>query len=184
MSVWLTLIIVLDVLEEETIPETLNVVHPSLLDEMFFGRASFDVEDVIAALQPVYVGEDEHRLPDHPPNKDRLAIQKQALRKKGRSNKPNGAFVNVLRTLSRHDKDLLTSFVLYITGYDYLPATLMINIEFNSNQVPNALPVAHTCDCTLKLPGLAYNAKEDVIEKKLCMALKYFKHSTCAFNMK
>lgn len=169
---------------EDTIQDILKPINPSLLDEIFFGRSTFDVEDVIAALQPVYAGQDERRLSDGPLPNDRVAIQKRALRKTRRSSKPKGAFVNVLRSLSNNDEEFLTSFVHCVTGYDYLPVTLTINIEFNFNQKPNALPEAHTCEHTLKLPGLAYDANEDVIKEKLCMALNNFKHSKCGFNMK
>lgn len=176
-------LIVIDFLAATAIPEIFQPVHSSLLDELLFGRTTFDVEDLIAALQPVYA--DENKQPCSPMTKARVEIQKQVLRKNDMRSKAEGAFVNVLRTLSRKNKEFLTSFVLYVTGYEYLPVAQTIKIEFNYDQVPSndALPVAHTCVHTLKLPGLAYDANEDLIKEKLCMSLKYFKDSESEFNM-
>jgi hypothetical protein len=170
----------------EAIPETFSSIDPSLIDEFFFGTTQFDVEDLIAALKPVYAGEAEQRSSDDPKINDRLAIQKKTLRRNGMGSQPEGAFVNAIRTLNRYSKDFLTTFVMYVTGYEYLPAAHTINIEFNYKEMPSndALPVSHTCVHTLKLPGLAYNANEDLISEKLIMSLNYFKQSNLAFNMK
>ncbi|GAX11843.1 hypothetical protein FisN_20Lh100 [Fistulifera solaris] len=175
----------LEVMTAETIPETFSCIDPSLIDELFFGTTTFDVEDLIAALRPVYAGEAEHGSSD-PNIINRLVIQKKTLRRNGMGSQPEGAFVNVIRSLNRCNKDFLTTFVLYVTGYEYLPAAHTINIEFNYKEMPSndALPVSHTCVNTLKLPGLAYNANEDLIREKLSMALSYLKQSKLEFNMK
>lgn len=170
-------------MEEDSITETFKDIHSKRVDELLFGKTTFDVEDVIAALQPLYV--DIDRCEGDPENETRIATQKRVLRKSG-MNKVEGALVNVIRSLGKNDQEFLGTFVLYVTGYDYLPVAVPIIVEFNHSEMPSndGLPVAHTCVHVLKLPGQAYDAKENIIKEKLTMSLNYFKDSKCAFNMK
>lgn len=136
----------LDFIESDRIPQIFRDIHSWRLDELLFGKTTFDVEDVIASLHPVYA--DLREFPEFSPDPEtpaRVVIQKMVLRK-NEMNKAEGALVNVIRSLGKDNQDFLATFVLYVTGYDYLPVAVPIHIEFNHYESGSNvhLPVAHT----------------------------------------
>lgn len=68
-------------------------------------------------------------------------------------------------------------FVAFCTGLSYLPyhegnPDFKIIVEFNNHETtPDGLPVAHTCEKTLKLPGSTYGNNMDVFRSKLDAAI-------------
>ena len=78
--------------------------------------------------------------------------------------------------------DDLESFTSFCTGFNYLPhrhqkGAFKIIIEFNITEMKNemSLPVAHTCDNTLKLPAQAYGNDKEIFKSKLHKAMKLSK---------
>lgn len=169
-------------MEADRIPQTFKDTHSWRVDELLFGKSTFDVEDVIAALQPDYA--DSSTLTDNAETRKRIETQKKVLRKNAMS-KAEGVFVDVIRSEAEKDKDFLATFVLFVLGYDYLPVGVPIIVEFNHYELKtnDGFPMAHTCVHVLKLPGLAYNADKELIRAKLNMALENLKNSKSAFNI-
>lgn len=114
----------------------------------------------------------------------------------------SGALVDLLRqraeedSRAKRDPEFLIKFVKFITGYGYVPhSNLRMTVEFaafhdpetvthrTSNEVTrmsdDALPMAHTCDMTLKLPYTAYDGNPEKLAQKLDMALM----TLTSFNM-
>lgn len=152
------------------------------MDELLFGRNVFNAEDVIALLVPDYA--DWRAVTIDSETEDRFKIQQKTLRI-NEQKKAEGIFVNVLRSMGENNQDFLATFVLFVTGYDYLPVSITITVEFNHDESRSNefLPVSHTCVHVLKLPGLAYNADEDLIRTRLTMSLDLFKAGKSAFTM-
>jgi hypothetical protein len=135
------------------------------------------VDDVIRALDPAY---------DYMNNEDISTYgQQMILSICHKTNDRYGVLVDVLRERCLSNKDFLLDFVWCITGSKFIPQTAFkIRIEFNYEElpVPDSIPVAHTCDRTLKLPGLAYDGNRGKFEQKLDYFMEYAK---CAsFDMK
>ncbi len=171
-----------DYMEEDDIPDTFKIMPSWRVDDLLVGTATFDVEDVILALHPVYV--DEKEFSDHPDVRARIDLQKQVLRKTG-MNKPEGVLVDVIHSLAQADSKFLARFVLFVTGYDYLPVQVPIKVEFNFKDMPTNKwrPMAHTCEHVLKFPGLAYNADKEHIQENLLLAMDSFTDNTNSFTM-
>ena len=142
----------------------------------------FNAEDVIALLVPDYADWRAKIIDSE--TEDRFKIQKNALRI-NEQKKAEGAFVNVLRSMGADNQEFLATFVLFVTGYDYLPVSITITVEFNHSESPKneLLPESHTCVHVLKLPGWAYNADEDLIRTRLTKSLDLFKELKSAFTM-
>jgi hypothetical protein len=93
----------------------------------------------------------------------------------------------LLRTKSQSDDTFLGNFLSYCTGRSFIPdlgcpeSSLKVTVEFNFSEMhDDALPVAHTCDNVLKLPGTAYGGIIETFESKLDMAMA---SSKGAFSM-
>jgi HECT-domain (ubiquitin-transferase) len=72
----------------------------------------------------------------------------------------------------------LLKFVSYATAYNFIPADKMIVVEFSNEECDgmheeDALPMAHTCTCEIKIPMSAYHGDKDMLESKLLMAFEY-----------
>ena len=85
------------------------------------------------------------------------------------------------------DPEFLKNFLCYCTGQSYVPTLkafpdFRIILEFSSGDEdekchPEHLPVAHTCEHTLKLPIQAYGGNEEIFFFKLNQAMEYSKES-------
>jgi len=89
------------------------------------------------------------------------------------------------RTIHRMSSDHLSLFVFFCTGYYYLPhrnpsapESFAIYVEFNFAEMPDeeSLPVAHTCQNLLKLPGMAYENNDEVFWQKLTTSMAHTKN--------
>lgn len=71
------------------------------------------------------------------------------------------------------DPTFMARFLCWCTGSGFMPDVEMhpeyfIRVEFNAVEMsPEALPVVHTCDKTIKIPKLAYDANMEVFDEKL-----------------
>lgn len=82
----------------------------------------------------------------------------------------NGPIKDAIKEMNKEERSL---FVLFCTGFNYLPNdnTFIIEVEFSSNN--NDLPIAHTCEKQLVLPRNAYNGDKKMFQEKLSQAISY-----------
>jgi hypothetical protein len=137
-------------------------------NRLLFCHCDIDAMDVVRALEPVYEHDDV--TPQDVKNQEKvLSKNKPPLELK-----KQGILVDVL---CESDQKFLRDFVWFATGYMYLPQrNFTIKVEFNSTDErfrdELALPMAHTCDMLVKLPGKAYDASPTILQEKLIMSIK------------
>lgn len=137
------------------------------MDRLLFSRPLVDARDLIKTLIPRY---DEVKG-----YSDSYRHQCQLLSvKKGQE-----ATGIIVEMLENGTEEFCIDFLCFATGNLYLGSSDdKIFVEFNFSEMsPNSLPVAHTCVCTMKLPGQAYEGNRAVFEKKLLYCLKQIKVS-------
>lgn len=121
-----------------------------VLSTVLFAKPSFNVEDVIAILEPTYTPIEDLGNP--------LVLEKQ------QSFFEDIAPV-VLREKAVEDTNFCGKFVEFSTGSCYLPDRVArpefrIKIEFDIFQTTDHLMNAHTCVNVLRVPGYPYTKDE------------------------
>ena len=90
-----------------------------------------------------------------------------------------GLLVDVLREQAAQDADILRQFVLFCTGYNFMPKSedFKIVVEFNTSEslAADSFPVSHTCAFTIKFPGTVYDASKEELQAKLLASLELTK---------
>ena len=143
-----------------------------MLDKVAFGHPTLSFEDLLD-------DEGNFRLlqvvsPDDP-DSEKVAIyaasQTMLMEK----------FKDLLRDKFKKDPSFISRFVHWCTGQSYIPdldaQDFKIKVEFNfaSNEIhAEGLPVAHTCDKLMKLPGTAYDGDIEKFEAKLAISMEQF----------
>lgn len=124
--------------------------------------------DLIRALVPDY------NMPEGDPHFTGNECQHSVLSVKGDGTK-EGILVDLLMD---SDEEFLRDFLSYATGYQYMPSSdsFCITVEFNYKEMTfESLPVAHTCDFVLKLPGQGYDGNLEVLKQKLDLSFDLVK---------
>ena len=151
----------------------MDLVDLRTMDLLFFSKLRVTAEDVIKALKPDVGSYDEDgQLLDK--QKAIIAIKDES------TGDVEGNLVELLRKKEKEETggtNFAGDFVEFTTGSRQLPQNgSKITIEFCKGEVgyrgdPESLPVAHTCNTTLKLPAEAYGGDLATLEKKMDLAL-------------
>ena len=95
----------------------------------------------------------------------------------GKDKDNDGRWVGALPDLIREVTGLHRRLLHFATGYFYAPfGETKLKVEFNDKESPSegSLPVAHTCENTVKLPAKAYGGDVKIFKQKLMTALNYY----------
>mmetsp|Transcript_11510 Transcript_11510/g.16719 ORF Transcript_11510/g.16719 Transcript_11510/m.16719 type:complete len:262 (+) Transcript_11510:1348-2133(+) len=151
------------------IPVQFSVLPFEVVSKLAFSIPDMSADDVIAVLKPEYsdeqIAKEEQEFFFH-------NILKQFLKDKAEEEQEEN------KKKFDVDTSFLSQFVKFCTGLNYLPYRISnpeysIVIEFNSFQcTPEDLPVAHTCENTMKIHGSVYNNDREKFEGKLMMAIE------------
>jgi HECT-domain (ubiquitin-transferase) len=149
---------------------------PDALNGLLFYQQGIVHEDVISALVPVYSSIDDLGSFIYDSEYERqkqinLERQKRVLEIDGSDDQRKGILVDLLKAASQ---TFLEDFFWFSTGYTYVPRSdFQIKVEFNYCEMnPDSLPVAHTCDMLIKLPGQVYDANRQVLEQNLKLSFE------------
>jgi len=99
-----------------------------------------------------------------------------SIHQDGEDQKITGALPELLRRREESDPDFAARLLYFVSGHMSVPTEgFKFLIEFNclESKDDDSLPVSHTCDPTLKLPGTAYHGDPEKLEEKLDMSLEY-----------
>jgi hypothetical protein len=169
----------LDAPPEDGFPfSLLQVISRGAMDKVLIAKQRIDMDAILSVIEPEY----------EESTGDLREMQERVFRRVGESREPQGVLVDVLRSLNEKEgKDFPRLLLFFGTGYKFLPQSdgFKITLEFNCNAIEfmasDALPMADTCNCTIRLPGRAYEGNAEELEKKLLWSLKETDHSGGGF---
>ena len=137
------------------IPDLFQTFPSEAINRLLFGKQHIEINDVVNALDVDYRNA-ESTLRE---------TQEQVLTVKKSPKRTFGLLVDVLREQAAQDADSLRQFVLFCTGYNFMPRSedFKIVVEFNTSKslAANSLPKSHSCSFTIKFPGTVYDARKE-----------------------
>ena len=153
------------------------------INSLLFCKQDIEADDIIDVLVPKYgLLKDD---PDYPGTESqKLVLRVIEGSDDDQKTTQEGILVDLLR---ERGGEFLKDFLWYTTGYMYMPrSNFKIIVEFNYHDIEtrseHSLPVAHTCELLLKLPGQAYDGNQEILEQKLDLCFEQGKSSR--FDMK
>jgi HECT-domain (ubiquitin-transferase) len=147
---------------------------------LLFSEESYDLDFVLSQMEPNYV--ESTSLGVH--HETNLEKQKDVFRVSSESKERQGIFVDILCDKCQENAKYLLDFVWLVTGSIYIRRSdFRIIVEFNFDECadPTSIPEVHTCENTIKFPGLAYDGNHKMLEEKLEYAMSYAK--CCSYDM-
>ena len=149
---------------ELKISDLFQTFPPEAINRSLFSKQEIKINDVVSVLKVKY-DYSESTL---------VETQKEVFSLMGGT--PSGVLFDVLQEQAARDDDFLRQFVFFSTGSSFIPKKsndFKVIVEFNCfEMVEDSLPMAHTCDLTIKFPGTAYNGDKEVLTQKLLSALE------------
>mmetsp|Transcript_920 Transcript_920/g.2242 ORF Transcript_920/g.2242 Transcript_920/m.2242 type:complete len:203 (+) Transcript_920:1721-2329(+) len=154
--------------------------HPlKAFNKVCFSKADIQVEDIVKITKAMDItpGIDDEIQSEVLTKNQKLLVEQ--------------VFPEVLRDRAKNDKNFLSNFVEFVTGRSSLPhpdvhpkfkilllfgvdSTWQIEDDENRKDVSmQVIPVVHTCENSIMLPRLAYDANKEIFARKLDQAMEY-----------